>query len=142
MTTTAAGGKITGLLALTFTTDVALQVGDFVMVTGNYKVALADGSKSVVGHVSVRNVKRTNVSGVSTTFPDQSSPTGTTVTVEARGLYVKQHSSGAAITAGADVGINGSGALVTVTTGVAKVGVALTAATGSGQNVDVLVTGA
>jgi hypothetical protein len=137
MTTTSSGGKITGLLALTFATDVALNVGDFVHVVGAYKVAAADGTKPIIGHVSVRSVIRQNVSGVSTSFP-VATTTGGQVTVEVYGFGVKQHSSGAAITAGALVGINSSGALVPAGTSIANVGVALTAATAASQNVDVL----
>src|SRR4051812_29104720 len=126
MTTTAAGGKITGLLALTCKADTALNVGDFVMVTGPYTVALADGTKPVLGHVSVRNVKRVSDANT-TTFPVADFPGGQ-VTVEARGLYVKTHPAGAAIVAGVGVGIDATGALVPDGANVAHIGVALTGA--------------
>lgn len=140
MTTTSAGGKITGLLALTCTTDIALQVGDFVHLVGDYKVALADGSKPVLGHVSVRNVKRAlgdDTTGSS--FPVASTPGD--VTVEVPGFYVKTHAADAAIAAGQPVGIGAGGDLV-VDPGdgtVGHVGLALTSAAAAGTLIDVLV---
>lgn len=136
MTTTAAGGKITGLLALTCATDVALAVGDFVHLVGDYKVGLADGTKAVLGHVSVRNVKRTSTA-TSTTFPVGDTPGGQ-VTVEARGLYVTTHNAGGTIAAGDKVGIGAGNVLVVVATGVEPIGVALTGGT-TGNPIDVLV---
>lgn len=138
MTTTTAGGKITGLLALTCLTDVALAVGDFVHLVGNYKVALADGTKPVLGHVSVRNVKRTS-SPTSTSYPVAATPGGQ-VTVETPGFYVKTHVAGAGgVTAGTDVGIGAAGALLTAGAGVRTIGVALTTGA-AGAAVDVLVS--
>lgn len=138
MTTTTAGGKITGLLALTCLTDVALAVGDFVHLVGNYKVALADGTKPVLGHVSVRNVKRTS-SPTSTSFPVAATPGGQ-VTVETPGFYVKTHPAGAGgVVAGQAVGIGAAGALLPVAGGVREIGVALTTAA-VGVACDVLVS--
>src|SRR4051812_9217296 len=84
VTTTSSGGKITGLLALTMATDVALQVGDYVHIVGDYKVGLANGTKAILGEVSVRSVKRTSTA-TSETFPVVGT-TGSQVTVEARGF--------------------------------------------------------
>jgi hypothetical protein len=142
MTTTNSGGKITGLLALTCTTDQALNIGDFVSVVGDYQVALATGAKPVLGHVSVKNVRRdlgTQTHG--STFPVADTPGGQ-VTVEARGLYVKEHAAGAAITAGAAVGIGAAGALLPVGAGVTPLGIALNGAAAAGVFIDVLVTAA
>jgi hypothetical protein len=136
MTTTASGGKITGLLALTMVGSTALALGDFVMVTGDYTVSLADGTKPVIGHVSVRNVKRTSDAN-STSYPVNNP--GGDVTVEAIGFYVKVHPAGAAITAGEGVGMNATGQLVPDGAGVAHLGVALTGAAAAATNVDVLV---
>lgn len=136
MTTKRYGGRITGRMALTCEAAVALNTGDYVMLTGDYTVGLADGTKSVLGYVSVKNVKRT-VTATSDTFP-VGAP-GQAVTVEARGFDVHVHTSGGAFAAGADVGVNATGALVAVAAGVAKVGIALVAATAAGQSVDVLM---
>lgn len=137
MTTKTPGGKITGLLALTCEGAAGLQVGDFVHLTGPYTVNLADGTKPVLGMVTVRNVKRVN---------DQWSTTvgvanpGGQVTVEVAGFYVTRKAAGAAIAAGAACGIGAGGALLTAGTGVQNIGVALTAATTAGDLIDVLVT--
>lgn len=131
MTTKLSGGRITGVVALTCQAQVATAVGDFVHVTGPYEVALADGTKPIIGYVSVKNSVRVG--------PTRTAEVPGDVTVEARGWGVKKHNSGAAITAGAEVGIDGTGALVAVGTGVAKVGIALMAATGAGQAIDVLI---
>lgn len=141
MTTQAAGGKITGILALTMIGSVALEVGDWVHVSGDYTVALADGSKSVIGMVSVKNVKVTQTSMSRTVGVGNP---GGDVTVEARGLMVETVVSGAAIAAGADVGVAADGTIQTmgVGAGLMKIGIALVAATAAGQDIDVLITGA
>lgn len=111
MTTKAAGGKITGLLALTMEAQEALSVGDYVHVTGDYEVEIADGSKPVLGRVSVSNkTGRTNTAyttavGVARVPGD--------CTVEARGFYVVEETASGAISAGDAVAINASGAVVT-----------------------------
>lgn len=136
MTTKTAGGKITGLLALTLEAQVALNVGDPVMVTGPYECGLADGTKPVVGFVSVANKMRQAGTG---NFPVNKVPGD--VTVEARGFMVRRMTSGGAFAAGASVGIGAGGALVAAGAAVARIGIALIASTGSGQKVDVLITG-
>jgi hypothetical protein len=133
MTTKAAGGKITGLIALTLEAQSALEVGDPVMVTGDYECDLADGSQPIVGIVSVRNVGR----GANGAYPVAVTPGD--VTVEARGWLVVTKLSGGAITAGTGVGINATGDLVADGTGVAHLGIALMGATGAGTKIDVLV---
>lgn len=140
MTTKKAGGRITGLLALTCEASVALQVGDFVHLSGDYEVALADGTKPVLGTVSVRNVKRTSTP-TSTDFP-VGNPGGD-VTVEARGVMVVTRVAGGAIPAGSRVKVDGTSALVAAAAGdAAQVGIALTATTGAAQEFDLLVTAA
>lgn len=137
MATKRAGGRITGHIALTCEAAVALQVDDYVHLTGDYTVALADGTKPTLGYVSVRNVKRTSTA-TADTFP-VGAP-GQDVTVEARGFSVQTKLSGGAIAAGAQVGVSGTGALVSVALGHATaIGIALTAATGAGEAVDVLI---
>lgn len=131
------GGKITGLLALTMETLVALNKDDWVHVSGDYQVALANGTKPLLGRVSVKNIKVTQTS-MSRTVGVADTPG--VVTVEARGLSVETVTSGAAITAGAQVGIGAAGTLVPVAAGVAHLGIALMAATAAGQSIDVLVT--
>lgn len=133
MTTKSAGAKITGLLALTFEASVALNVRDFVHVTGDYTVAKADGTKPVVGHVSVANKGR----GSDGAYPVSQVPGD--VTVEARGLYVHTGIAGAAITAGVGVGIGAANTIVPTGAGVAEIGIALTGTTAAGQDIDVLV---
>lgn len=137
MTTTAAGGRITGLLALTCIGSYGAAVGDFVHLSGDYTVALADGTKPVLGRVSVANVKRLSTV-TSSQFP-VANPGGD-VTVEVAGFYVTKMNSGGAITVGTAVGIGAGGALLAAGAGVSTIGIALKGATGAGQAVDVLVT--
>lgn len=137
MVVKASGGKITGLLALTLEAQVALNVGDPVMVTGPYECGLADGTKPVLGFVSVANKQRQAGTG---NFPVNKVPGD--VTVEARGVMVRRMTSGGIFAAGANVGIGAGGALLAAGVGVATIGVALMAATAANQKVDVLVTAA
>lgn len=136
MTTQRSGGKITGLLALTMEAQVALDVGDFVHIVGDYEVALADGSKPVLGHCSVSNKKRvSSVMGTSVGNPNVPGD----VTVEARGLYVKPVIAGGAFGAGVEVGIGAANTVVAAGAGVATIGISLMASTGDGDDVDILV---
>lgn len=132
MATKTAGGVITGTVALTCEASVALNAGDWVHVTGPYTVALADGTKTPIGYVVTKNVHRVN--GV---YPTAQTPGD--VAIEARGTGVCRKAAGAAIAAGADVGIGAAGALLTVGAGVSRIGVALTAAAAAGDLIDVLI---
>lgn len=134
MTTKKFGGRITGLLALTFEATVALAVGDPVEVSGDYTVIKAVGTKPCIGHVAVANVKRDSVTAA---YPVAKTPGD--VTVEVRGFEVRTLTSGAAITAGTLVGWNASSALVPAGAGVATIGVALQPAAGAAVKIDVLV---
>lgn len=96
MTTKLSGGKITGLLALSCEAQYAGEIGDYVHVTGDYEVNLADGTKPTLGKVSVANKKR-----VGSDFPVADNPGP--VTVEARGLFVDTVVSGGVIAAGAGI---------------------------------------
>lgn len=136
MATKRSGGKITGLLALTMEAQVATDVGDFVHIVGDYEVALANGSKPVLGHVSVSNKKR--VSNVMGTSVGNDKVPGD-VTVEARGFYVKKVLAGGAFAAGVDVGIGAGNTVVAAGAGVATIGISLMASTGAGDDVDILV---
>ena len=138
MTTTAAGGKITGLLALTCdaAAGVTLAVGDWVEVTAAYTVnKQTSGTKPVIGVVTVGNVKRSGGA-----YP-VANPGGQ-VTVDVSGFMVRTVKSAGAVTVGTLVGIaQASQKLAAAGAGVATIGVALTAATAVDQDVDVLVRG-
>lgn len=136
MTTKTAKGKITGLLALTMEAQVATDIGDPVHIVGDYEVEIADGTKPVLGFVSVSNKQRISTS-MSTSVGNAKVPGD--VTVEARGLMVRTIPSGGAFAAGAEVGIDINGDLVAAGAGVATVGISLMAAAGAGEDVDVLV---
>ncbi len=145
MTTKAAGGKITGLLALTMEANEGIPRGNFVHIVGDYEVAPADGTRPVLGHVSVSNLRGRVSDQYSTSVANPVTPGE--VTVEARGFYVKMMPSAGVIEAGTEVGIGpaAAGAVVNseaaVASGanVATIGIALTGASAAGQAIDVLV---
>jgi hypothetical protein len=134
MTTKTKGGAITGLLALTVEAQVAMNVGDAVHVTGPYEVGLANGTKPVLGVVSVANkapqfgttVRGALVPGV--------------VTVEARGFFVRTTLVAGIITAGQGITYAAAGVVAVGTAGAGTevVGIALTASTAAGQTIDIL----
>lgn len=139
--TTAAGGKITGILALTFETTTNLELGTPVHVSGDYRVAAADGTKQIVGIVSVPNKKR-----VLGAFPSFYTPG--VVTVEAQGFGVRKLVANAAIVAGDRVRVAaGTGKVAAANpTGtyaqndhIGVIGIALMAASGVDQVLDVLL---
>lgn len=135
MTTKLAGGKITGILALTMEASEALVVGDPVHVDDDYSVAKADGTKPILGNVSVANVKREANSG---RYPVSNVPGD--VTVEARGFSVRRMTSGAAVTVGGFVGIDATQRAVDVLPdAVNVVGIALMGAGAADVDIDVLV---
>lgn len=136
MTTKRSGGKITGLLALTMEAGVALDVGDYTHITGDYAVGLADGSKPVLGKCSVSNKKR--VSSVMGTSVGNANVPGD-VTIEARGYYVDRVLAGDAFAAGVEVGIGAGNTVVAAGVGVATIGISLMASSGVGDDVDILV---
>lgn len=136
MATKTAKGKITGLLALTMEAQVPTDIGDPVHVSGDYEVEIADGSKPVLGFVSVSNKQRFSNS-MSTSVGNAKVPGD--VTVEARGFMVRTIPAGDAFDAGEEVGINGDGDLVAGGADVATVGISLMAAADAGDLVDVLV---
>jgi hypothetical protein len=138
MTNKNAGGRITGLLALTCEAAVSLRVGDHVMLTGPYTVGLADGTVPVLGRVSVSNKRRVLGDDTSGSSIEYGVPGGE-VTVEVPGFAVHTHPAGAAITAGSPVGIDATGDLVAVAFGaVNRVGIALSTTTAAGQSIDYL----
>jgi hypothetical protein len=106
MTTKTAGGKITGILALTFEAQEALEVGDPVSVTGDYEVSKCDATRPFIGIVSVANKGR----AASGAYPVAEVPGQ--CTVEVPGFYVRTGTAGAAIPAGVDVGFDSAGDLV------------------------------
>lgn len=134
MTTKTRGGAITGLLALTVEAQVAMEIGDAVHVTGPYEVGLANGTKPVLGVVSVANkapqfgaaVRDPLVPGV--------------VTVEARGFFVRTIEVASVVTAGQGIVYAAAGPVAAGTAGAGTeiVGIALTAATAAGQLIDIL----
>lgn len=136
MTTKRSGGKITGLLALTMEAQVALDVGDWCHIVGDYEVGLANGTKPVLGHCSVSNKKRiSNVMGTSVGNPNVPGD----VTVEARGFYVKTEIAGGAFAAGVEVGVGAGNTIVAAGANVATIGISLMASSGAGDDVDLLV---
>lgn len=138
MTTKAAGGKITGLLALTLEAQSALNVGDPVHITGDYSCDKADGTKPVVGFVSVANRRRgTFAEGKAGVYPVNAVPGD--VTVEAMGYMVMTLVAGTGgVTAGAPVAIGAAGIVVASGAGTARMGTALETAT-AGNKFDCLV---
>lgn len=138
MTNKNAGGRITGLLALTCEAAVSLRVGDHVHLTGPYTVGLADGTRPVLGRVSVSNKRRVLGDATSGSRIEYGVPGGE-VTVEVPGFAVHTHPAGAAIAAGTEVGIGAGGALVPLAAGVARIGIALTTTTAAGQTLDYLL---
>lgn len=137
MTTKRSGGKITGILGLTMEATVGLDVGDWVHVNGDYTVALADGTKAILGRCAVSNKKSVNTPFSRTVNVDE---VPGDVTIEARGIAVEEVTSGAAIAAGAPVGWNGVAVVAVANDAINRIGTALMAATGAGQKIDVLVT--
>lgn len=107
MTTKAAGGKITGLLALTMEAQEATSLGDYVHIIGDYEVAIADGTKPVLGRVSVSNRKGRVSTAYSTSTANAIVPGD--VTVEARGFYVTEEVASGVITAGDSVVVGATG---------------------------------
>jgi hypothetical protein len=134
MTTKVKGGAITGLLALTVEAQVAMNVGDAVHVTGPYEVGLANGTKPVLGVVSVAN----KAPQFGTTTRGALVPG--VVTVEARGFFVRTTLVAGIITAGQGITYAAAGvvAVGTVGAGTEVVGIALTASTAAGQTIDIL----
>jgi hypothetical protein len=102
VTTKQAGGRITGLLALTLEAQEALAIGDPVHVVGDYEVEKADGTKPCVGFVSVKNVARGAGGVISALSPGQ-------VTVEAPGFMVQTAVAAVPFDAGVLIGLNASG---------------------------------
>lgn len=132
MTTKTSGGRITGLIALSMEAEVALNVGDAAMGSGDYECILATSAKPVIGHVSVANKAPTR--GTATRAAEVPGP----VTVEARGFYVRRVTAGGIIAGGDPVGYDAAGALVTVLIGAAnECGVALTGGAAAAK-IDVL----
>lgn len=131
--TTAAGGKISGLLALTFETDVSLPKDTAVHVSDNYEVTKADGTKIIVGFVDVPNVVRAGGN-----YPVYETPG--VVTVEARGYAVRKLTAGGSVTVGDGVKIDSTGRVVGGATpdDAGYIGVALTGAAIT-ESLDVLV---
>lgn len=140
MTTKAAGGTITGILALTLEATVALNRGDPVHITGDYTCAKADGTKPVVGFVSVANRRYgTFAEGKAGSYPVNAVPGD--VTVEAIGFMVLTLVAGTGgVTAGAPVAVGAAGIIVAAGAGTSTFGVALETAT-AGNKFDVLVGG-
>lgn len=123
------GGKITGLIALTMEASYAAEIDDAVHVSGDYTVALADGSKPVLGLVSVPNKGR-----VGSTFPAPITNGG--CTVEARCLFVRTVTAGTGgVTAGALVKPDATGRkfIVAAATDIGACGIALMAAAANGK---------
>jgi hypothetical protein len=133
MTTKTARGRIRtpGVVGLSCEASYAAEEGDPVHITGPYTVAKADGTKKVIGIVAVENKGR-----VGSSFPASIVPGP--VTVDAFGYMVVTVPAGGTVAAGDPVGVNGSGAWVTVVDdAISQSGTALTGAT-VGLAIDVL----
>jgi hypothetical protein len=139
MTTKQSGGKITGILALTMEATVGLDVGDWVHVNGDYTVALADGTKPVLGRCSVSNKKSVSTAMSYNAGLDR---VPGDVTIEARAVSVETTVSGGVFAAGAPVGITAAGLVGVAADAVNRVGTALMASTAAGQDIDHTVTAA
>lgn len=139
MTTKQSGGKITGILALTMEATVGLDVGDWVHVNGDYTVALADGTKAVLGRCSVSNKKSVSTAMSYTAGVDR---VPGDVTIEARAVSVETTVSGDVIAAGDPVGIVDNALETVAEDAINRVGTALMAATAAGQDIDHTVTAA
>lgn len=135
--TQTAGGRIrgAGTIAITCRANSELAVNDPVSITGDYIVAKCNGTKPCVGFVDVANVKRSS-DGV---YPVVDNPGQVTVAV--RGNEVRTLVAGATIAAGALVGYNSSGDLVTQADDVSHVGIALMGGD-EDDEIDVVITGA
>lgn len=136
MTTKGAGGRITGLLALTLEAQVALEKGDPVMITGDYECGLANGTKPMMGTVSVAN--KEPVRGVAT----RPAQVPGDVTVEARCFYVRTLIAAGAIAAGVGFRHAAAGAIVAVAADAVGLaaridGIVLSGASGAGEAIDV-----
>ena len=110
MTTKTFGGKITGLLALTVEAQEALEIGDWVHLVGDYEVERADGTKPILGKVSVTNKGR--VSSVTGTSVGNAIVPGD-VTVETPAFFVSRETAAETIEAGEQVAVISGGRLVT-----------------------------
>ena len=106
MTTKTFGGKITGLLALTVEAQEALEIGDWVQLSGDYEVEKADGTKPVLGKVSVTNKKR--VSSVMGTSVGNANVPGD-VTVETPAFFVSREIAAETVVAGEEIALTASG---------------------------------
>lgn len=136
MATKTRGGRITGRIALTMEAEVALEVGDAVHGSGDYECVLADGTKPVIGVVSVAN-KDPRQRGTATRDPIVPGD----VTVEACGHFVRDVVASDVIAAGAGVAYAPGGLVAVGAVGAGpQVGIALIGATAAGQKIDVLFT--
>lgn len=139
MVTKQHGGKITGLLALTAEAQEALNRGDAVHLSGDYEVEKADGTKPILGYISVANKGRVgSVMGTSVGNPLVPG----VVTVEARGFMVREVKAGAAVNAGDEVVVGADNKHVAwddTDPRTAVVGIALTSADDEDDLIDVLV---
>lgn len=137
MTTKASGGNITGLLALTMEAQEALNKGDAVHLVGDYEVEAADGTKPILGYVSVSNKRGRNSTVMGTSVGNAVVPGD--VTVETPGFFVREMELGATVDAGDEVGIGVGGPNIVVPAGanVATIGIALTGGD-DGDNADIL----
>lgn len=106
MTTKRNGGNITGLLALTVEQQEDIPSWAPCHLVGDYEVETADGSKPILGLVSVTAHGRTNT-GLSSTVGVPIVPGQ--ITVEAIGLMVRRLELDGPVEAGRIVGASASG---------------------------------
>lgn len=144
MTTKRSGGNITGLLALTCEQQEECEPWSSVHLVGDYEVEKADGTKPILGLVSVGAYGRVGT-GLGTSVGNAIVPGQ--VTVEAVGLMVRRLEIAGTVDAGAEVGVDSTNGVVAYTgmPGVAgnsatvrPLGLALTGGV-DGDFIDVLV---
>lgn len=112
MTTKRSGGNITGLLALTVEQQEECEPWTAVHLVGDYEVEKADGSKPILGLVSVGAYGRVG-SGLGTSVGNPIVPGQ--ITVEVPGFMVRRVTLGGTVAAGANVGVNSTNEFVAYT---------------------------
>lgn len=112
MTTKRSGGNITGLLALTVEQQEECEPWTAVHLVGDYEVEKSDGTKPILGLVSVGAYGRVGT-GLGTSVGNPIVPGQ--ITVEAPGFMVRRLTLGGTVAAGAQVGINADNELVAYT---------------------------
>lgn len=110
MTTTIAGGKISGRFSLTGQAQSALIFNDPVKIVGDYLFDKADSTHPVIGYVTVPNVAR-GTGALAGTYPQTQVPGDVSVDVRAHAVVCPVAGSGG-VASGNAIKIDGSGGYV------------------------------